>query len=467
MLQLRGPQALSGFRLDKLRASLRAVVPGLTLVSADFIHFVDLVRELTAAEQAQLEKLLSYGTDGTHTPPGEPLLVIPRTGTRSPWSSKATDIARICGLEQVRRIERGIVYTLFRTDAAPLTQAELGRIAPLIHDRMTEQVLADASAAGQLFTQAEPAPLAVVDVMQQGRNALAQANQTLGLALTADEIDYLLQNFTALERNPTDVELMMFAQMNSEHCRHKIFNADWIIDGVQQPSTLFGMIRNTHQQHPHGILSAYKDNAAVMQGAAGGYFFPSTGREYRYHPEDIHIVLKVETHNHPTAISPFPGAATGSGGEIRDEGATGRGARPKAGLCGFSVSHLRLPGAPQPWEQNDIGKPRHTASSLDIMLEGPIGAAAFNNEFGRPNICGYFRSFEAQVNTDKGIEQRGYHKPIMLAGGTGNIRTAQVEKHAIPPRTVLIVLGGPAMLIGLGGGAASSITSGSRSGSGK
>ncbi|MDP1708563.1 MAG: phosphoribosylformylglycinamidine synthase [Gammaproteobacteria bacterium] len=461
MLQLRGPQALSGFRLEKLRASVRAVVPGPATVSADFIHFVDLARELTRAEHAQLEKILSYGSAGTQTPPGAPLLVVPRLGTRSPWSSKATDIAHICGLHQVRRIERGVIYYLAKINGAPLTSSEREHITPLIHDRMTEQLLDDAREAGKLFMHAKPAPLVLVDVLSGGRAALVKANQTLGLALTADEIDYLLQNFTALGRNPTDVELMMFAQMNSEHCRHKIFNSDWIIDGVRQDASLFAMIRNTHQRHPHGILSAYKDNAAVMEGARAGRFFPAAGREYRYHAEDVHIVMKVETHNHPTAISPFPGAATGSGGEIRDEGATGRGAKPKAGLCGFSVSHLRIPGALQPWEQTDFGKPRHTASGLDIMLEGPLGAAAFNNEFGRPNLCGYFRGFEAQVQTGHGIDRRGYHKPIMLAGGVGNIRSGHVEKNEIPPRALLIVLGGPAMLIGLGGGAASSITSGS------
>ena len=460
MLPLHGPQALSGFRLDKLRSALRVAVPDLDSVGASFIHFIDLAHELTHAEHAQLEKILGYGS-ATQALAGEPLLVVPRIGTRSPWSSKATDIAHICGLHQVRRIERGVIYYLAKANRAPLTGSEREHITPLIHDRMTEQLLDDAREAENLFAHAEPAPLVFIDVQSGGRAALVKADQTLGLALTADEIDYLLQNFMALGRNPTDVELMMFAQMNSEHCRHKIFNADWIIDGVRQDASLFDMIRNTHRQHPHGILSAYKDNAAVMQGARAGRFFPAAGREYRYHPEDVHIVMKVETHNHPTAISPFPGAATGSGGEIRDEGATGRGAKPKAGLCGFSVSHLRIPGAMQPWEQHDFGKPRHTASSLDIMLEGPLGAAAFNNEFGRPNLCGYFRTFEAQVPAEHGIDRRGYHKPIMLAGGVGNIRSGHVEKNEIPPRALLIVLGGPAMLIGLGGGAASSITSGS------
>src|SRR5690606_5072655 len=303
----------------------------------------------------------------------------------------------------------------------------------------------------------KPRPLSSVDILAGGREALVAANDELGLALSDDEIDYLVENFRRLERNPTDVELMMFAQANSEHCRHKIFKGDWIIDGKPQDTSLFRMIQATYAANPEGVLSAYKDNASVIEGAHAERFFPDPdSNEYRYTEEDIHILMKVETHNHPTAISPFPGAATGSGGEIRDEGATGRGARPKAGLCGFSVSNLRIPGFEQPWEE-DNGKPERIVSALDIMIEGPIGAAAFNNEFGRPNIYGYFRSFEQR---DPDGEIRGYHKPIMIAGGMGNIRPQHIEKNGVEPGAKVIVLGGPAMLIGLGGGAASSVASG-------
>jgi phosphoribosylformylglycinamidine synthase len=384
-------------------------------------------------------------------------LIIPRPGTLSPWSSKATDIAHNCGLQHhVRRIERGIAWYL--ESAASLNADELAALKPLLHDRMTEAVLAPDDDPAILFAHAEPAPLTLVEVLSRGRPALNTANRELGLALSEDEIDYLLDSFTRLERNPTDVELMMFAQANSEHCRHKIFNADWIIDGVKQDRSLFAMIRNTHECHPDDVLSAYHDNAAVMSGFSAGRFFPDPADgQYRYHPEAMPILMKVETHNHPTAISPFPGAATGSGGEIRDEGAAGRGAKPKAGLCGFSVSNLRIPGFIQPWER-EYGKPDRIASALNIMLEGPLGAAAFNNEFGRPNLAGYFRSFE-QDGPDG--QRRGYHKPIMIAGGLGNIREPHVDKAELPPGTPIVVLGGPAMLIGLGGGAASSMAAGS------
>jgi phosphoribosylformylglycinamidine synthase len=462
MLQLRGSAALSDFRLNKLLATVRETVPSVARIATAYVHFVDLESSLNREEAAVLERLLRYGPAQETTPvDGQLLLVVPRPGTISPWSSKATDIARNCGLGEIRRIERGIIYT-FRTESgAPLSDHELALIKPLIHDRMTERVMESLDEAEALFLQAEPAPLATVDILGGGREALARANTEYGLALAADEIDYLVENFTALGRNPSDVELMMFAQANSEHCRHKIFNADWIIDGKPQARSLFGMIRNTHAANPEGTLSAYKDNAAVMNGHAGRRFFPDPeSGAYGYQQEDVHILMKVETHNHPTAISPFPGAATGSGGEIRDEGATGRGSKPKAGLCGFSVSNLNLPAAPQPWE-TDHGRPGRIVSALDIMLEGPIGAAAFNNEFGRPNICGYFRSFEEKVPGPDGMEVRGYHKPIMLAGGLGNIRPGHVEKDRIPPGAQLIVLGGPAMLIGLGGGAASSQATGS------
>ncbi|MFO1422123.1 MAG: phosphoribosylformylglycinamidine synthase [Candidatus Competibacteraceae bacterium] len=456
MLRFRGSPALSPFRRQKLLAALRRRVPSVTDIHAEFAHFVD--GSLTAHDCEVLDRLLRYGPTATQTHPGgEPtFLVIPRPGTISPWSSKATDIAHNCGLQHVRRIERGVAYYL--EAAQPLIAGDRAVLQPLLHDRMTEAVLSPDDDPAVLFAHAEPAPLVTVDVLGGGREALTTANRELGLALSEDEMDYLLDSFIRLERNPTDVELMMFAQANSEHCRHKIFNADWIVDGAKQDHSLFAMIRHTHERHPDGVLSAYSDNAAVMTGFPAGRFFPNPADgQYRYHPEAVHILMKVETHNHPTAISPFPGAATGSGGEIRDEGATGRGAKPKAGLCGFSVSNLRIPDFIQPWEQ-EYGKPGRIASALDIMLEGPIGAAAFNNEFGRPNLAGYFRAFEQ--NGPDG-QRRGYHKPIMIAGGLGNIRELHVHKAELPPGTAIVVLGGPAMLIGLGGGAASSMAAGS------
>ncbi len=454
MLTLRGAPALSEFRLQKLVRRIAAETGIELALYAEFLHFVDLEAPLSDDERQVLERLLRYGPAlPAHEPSGEMLLVVPRPGTRSPWSSKATDIAHNCGLTTVRHIERGIAYYL---EDATLEPAQRRKVAALLHDRMTEVVLDDLESAGVLFQQAEPRPMTTVDVLEGGRAALEQANGELGLALSDDEIDYLVESFRELGRNPSDVELMMFAQANSEHCRHKIFNADWVIDGEPQAHSLFAMIRHTTQISPTDVLSAYKDNAAVIVGHEGSRFFPMPENGvYADHDEPIHILMKVETHNHPTAISPDPGAATGSGGEIRDEGATGRGGKPKAGLCGFSVSNLRIPGLERPWER-DHGKPGRIVSALEIMLEGPIGAAAFNNEFGRPNLCGYFRTYEQSV----GGELRGYHKPIMLAGGIGNIRAEHVEKGAFPPGTPLIVLGGPAMLIGLGGGAASSMASG-------
>ncbi|WP_455207685.1 phosphoribosylformylglycinamidine synthase [Kaarinaea lacus] len=460
MLILHGCPALSAFRVEKLVARLQQRMP-LERLTANYIHVVKVDGALSEEEQAVLHQVLRYGPsyqdDTLH---GVSLYVLPRPGTISPWSSKATDIARHCGLQSIRRIERGIHYTLQIAGARQINAKQLGLLKPLIHDRMTDVVWTDLDSVDQLFVQADPAPLNSIDILQRGRDALQEANAALGLALAPDEIDYLVENFTAMQRNPTDVELMMFAQANSEHCRHKIFNADWIIDGKRQERSLFDMIRNTYNLHPQKILSAYSDNSAVIEGASAGRFFadPRT-RQYQYHQEPIHVLMKVETHNHPTAISPFPGAATGSGGEIRDEGATGRGSKPKAGLCGFTVSNLKIPGYEQEWEQ-DYGKPGRIDSALQIMLEGPIGAASFNNEFGRPNICGYFRSFELQIPTVNGIEVRGYHKPIMLAGGLGNIREIHVDKGQIPAGAKLIVLGGPAMLIGLGGGAASSMATG-------
>ena len=410
-----------------------------------------------------LDALLTYGpklSEQAIDPKAKAarIIIVPRPGTISPWSSKATDIAHVCGLEAIERIERGIAYDLH--GQAELNSAALREIAPALYDRMTESALFAMEEAEQLFAHDPPRPLRTIPLLARGRTALEEANENLGLALSPDEIDYLVASFERLERNPTDVELMMFAQANSEHCRHKIFNADWVIDGEPQPKSLFGMIKNTYAKSPDGVLSAYRDNAAVIEGSQGLRWFADVRTQrYTFHDEPIDILLKVETHNHPTAISPFPGAATGSGGEIRDEGATGRGAKPKAGLAGFSVSNLRIPDFIQPWEK-DFGRPARIASALDIMIEGPLGAAAFNNEFGRPNIMGYFRTFETEVESQTRAGLRGYHKPIMIAGGLGNIRRTHVEKCEVPPGAKLIVLGGPAMLIGLGGGAASSVGSG-------
>jgi phosphoribosylformylglycinamidine synthase len=463
MIELSGAQAVSDFRIAKLRPALEAAHPGLGAVSARFIHFVDLERPLTTDENALLARLLTYGPRdpaGATAATGQEIVVVPRFGTISPWSSKATDIAHVCGLAAVRRIERGIAWTV--SAKSPLSAEALRALAAPLFDRMTETVLLDRADAAKLFSREETRPLRSVS-LATGRDALVKANSDLGLALSDDEIDYLVKNFAALKRDPTDVELMMFAQANSEHCRHKIFNADWVIDGQKQPKSLFAMIRNTHAKNPHGVLSAYRDNAAVIEGPVGKRYFPNPETDvYGAIDEPIDILMKVETHNHPTAISPFPGAATGSGGEIRDEGATGRGAKPKAGLTGFSVSHLRIPGFEQPWE-NTIGKPDRIVSALDIMIEGPIGGAAFNNEFGRPNIAGYFRTFEQAAAGDAPNRVRGYHKPIMIAGGMGNVRRNHVEKSEIPVGAKIVVLGGPAMLIGLGGGAASSVNSGASS----
>ncbi|MEH8021690.1 phosphoribosylformylglycinamidine synthase [Rheinheimera metallidurans] len=459
MLILRGAPALSDFRIQKLLD--QCVQSGLAIsnIYAEFMHFADVSSALTDAQQQTLDKLLTYGpATASHEPHGQLLLVTPRPGTISPWSSKASDIAHNCGLTQVSRLERGIAYYI-QSNAA-LSAPQLQQVAALLHDRMMEAVFTDMVQAKALFSKAEPAALSSVDITQGGRAALETANTEMGLALADDEIDYLYQNFTALGRNPNDVELYMFAQANSEHCRHKIFNADWTIDGVEQPKSLFKMIKNTFEQTPDYVLSAYKDNAAVMEGSVAGRFFAQPGNNtYQYHHEDIHVLMKVETHNHPTAISPYPGAATGAGGEIRDEGATGIGSKPKAGLVGFSVSNLRIPSFEQPWE-TDFGKPNRIVSALDIMLEGPLGGAAFNNEFGRPAINGYFRTYEEKVPSHNGEEVRGYHKPIMLAGGLGNIRAEHVQKGELTVGCKLVVLGGPAMNIGLGGSAASSMASG-------
>jgi phosphoribosylformylglycinamidine synthase len=457
ILKLRGSPALSAFRLDKLKASLSGV--SYARVQTEYWHFVETDGTLSEAQQQTLAKLLTYGPAMEKEAKGELFLVVPRFGTLSPWASKATDIAHSCGLDMVRRVERGVAYWFSKGLLGKFSDADRVAIAAAIHDRMTETVLtgveADEKAAEGLFAHFEPRKLASVDLLGKGRVALVEANTTMGLALSPDEIDYLAENFTRMGRNPTDVELMMFAQANSEHCRHKIFNADWIIDGEKQTHSLFGMVRETHKAHPQGTIVAYSDNAAVMEGGPGQRFYPESGGRYRYVAQASHTLMKVETHNHPTAISPFPGASTGSGGEIRDEGATGRGAKPKAGLAGFSVSNLAIPGFTQPWEKS-IGKPDRIVSALDIMIDGPIGAASFNNEFGRPNLAGYFRTYE---DTFAG-ETRGYHKPIMIAGGVGTIVDGQTHKKPFGAGTLLIQLGGPGMLIGMGGGAASSMATG-------
>ncbi|TGZ99781.1 phosphoribosylformylglycinamidine synthase [Rodentibacter pneumotropicus] len=454
----RGSPALSEFRINGLMQKFQQNGLPVQSVYAEYVHFVELNAALSGEQESKLKALLHYGpTLAEHEAKGETFIVIPRVGTISSWSSKATDIAHNCGLKEVDRIERGLAY--YFEFNQPLNEKTQEKLTVLLHDRMMETVVRDAKDAEVLFRHQAPKPFTTVDILSGGRQALETANIELGLALAEDEIDYLVENFTALGRNPNDIELYMFAQANSEHCRHKIFNADWVIDGEKQEKSLFKMIKNTFEKTPDFVLSAYKDNAAVMEGSKVGRFFADQDGQYRYHNEDAHILMKVETHNHPTAISPFPGAATGSGGEIRDEGATGRGAKPKAGLTGFSVSNLAIPNFEQPWE-NPLSKPNRIASALDIMIEGPLGGAAFNNEFGRPALLGYFRTYEEKVNSFNSEEVRGYHKPIMLAGGIGNIRAEHVQKGEIPVGAKLIVLGGPAMNIGLGGGAASSMDSG-------
>jgi phosphoribosylformylglycinamidine synthase len=451
---LPGEQSLSPFRVERLLERLRPHASGLrSLRVLDFF----LVQGGQAAS-AELRRLLGPGPE--EFPKAQSAYyVVPRLGTVSPWSSKATDIARVCGLAGVQRIERGRVYLLEGAAALPLEALDE------LHDRMTESVLRDPAALAHVFDATERRGLRTVDVQKDGRSALEAANLDWGLALSATEIDYLTGHFVRAGRNPTDAELMMFAQINSEHCRHKIFNARFTVDGAEQPHSLFEMIKLSHEAAPQGVLSAYKDNAAVIAGSETARFYPAADGVWLPATEPAHILMKVETHNHPTGISPHPGAGTGSGGEIRDEAATGRGAKPKAGLCGFTVSHLRIPGFEQPWEFDD-SRPERMAPPLSIMLEGPIGAAAYNNEFGRPNLNGYFRNFEmkfdGQRRGEHGLVARwGYHKPIMIAGGLGNIRPAHVEKRAVPVGAKLVVLGGPAMLIGLGGGAASSMATGS------
>ncbi|RUS35277.1 phosphoribosylformylglycinamidine synthase [Jimgerdemannia flammicorona] len=502
MLVLPGTPALSDFKRTNLLKNVQAHVPSVASITALYVHFVQptnndttiRLQDPTSDERAILDSLLNYGSksavhasadavrtieaflaSSVSTPLAKGhtfLIVIPRPGTISPWSSKATDISHMCNLEsQVERIERGVAYLVEKSDSASLSSAELDTFSHLLHDRMIQSVLPAIPDSETIFKHGSPAALTHVDLLggdaqASPRDKLARANKELGLALAEDEIDYLVEAFVqTLARNPTDVELFMFAQVNSEHCRHKIFGADWAVDGVKRPESLFAMIKNTHKLNPKYTLSAYSDNAAVLEGFKATRFAPDgkSYNRYEHFEEDVHVVAKVETHNHPTAVSPFPGAATGSGGEIRDEGAVGQGSKPKAGLVGFSVSNLLIPGSIRPWE-TDYGKPSHVASALDIMLEGPLGGAAFNNEFGRPAITGYFRTFAERVpTTDGGTEIRGYHKPIMIAGGMGTVRPDHVSKRPIAPGAHLIVLGGPSMLIGLGGGAASSMASGQSS----
>ena len=456
---LRGVSALSGFRVEKLLQKAAALGLPQADLKSEFWYFVHSAADLDGAAVEKMQALLEAErvenvpqvSEGLHL-----FLITPRIGTISPWSSKATDIAHNCGLDGVERIERGMAVYV----SGSLHDNERTQWASLLHDRMTESVLPDFQSAEQLFAAHEDQSFDTVDVLGGGRAALEVADKNMGLALSSDEIDYLVENYRALNRNPSDVELMMFAQANSEHCRHKIFNADFVLNGEKQEKSLFRMIRDTHEASPEGTVVAYKDNSSVIEGAEIERFYPNAnqGQAYGFHKENTHIIMKVETHNHPTAIAPFAGAATGAGGEIRDEGATGRGSRPKAGLTGFTTSNLQIPGFKQPWEQ-DYGKPEHIASPLDIMTDGPLGGAAFNNEFGRPNLLGYFRTFEAEKNGTV----HGYHKPIMIAGGLGNIQAEQTHKHEIPEGALLIQLGGKGMLIGLGGGAASSMDTGSNS----
>ena len=457
MLILQGCNALSKFRVNKLLSTVQAYIPEIISLQTCFIHFANENKPLNEDEQAQLEVLLNSRIDGDVSKNYNQLIVIPRPGTISPWSSKASNIIHNSGLNKIIRVERGIIYVFDISNGENLTSEKIKKIAHFLHDRMTEIIIEKKNKAEELFLTTTPTPLENIDVLNKGIDELKKANLNMGLALSEDEISFLFFAFEKLKRNPTDVELMMFAQANSEHCRHKIFNAKWIIDNIEKENSLFSMIRQTYNENPKNILSAYHDNAAVMKGFSGLRFFVDPNKhEYQYKNEAIHLLMKVETHNHPTAISPYSGAATGSGGEIRDEAATGQGAKPKAGLTGFAVSNLNITGYEQPWEK-DNGKPERIVSALDIMIQGPIGAASYNNEFGRPALCGFFRTYEQRESSSLVY---GYHKPIMLAGGYGMICESHVKKQIIPNGAKLIVLGGPAMLIGLGGGAASSMASG-------
>ena len=460
LLILHGAPALSSFRLEKLLSALKAKQPNIRSIESAFIHFVETRHPLDAHQQGVLQTLLTYGGPPARASEGELFLVIPRIGTISPWASKATDIAHNCGLAGIKRIERGTAFYVESNGTLDDSTRDATRRA--IHDPMTETVRASLAAADELFVAQAPQPLSLVPITAKGRAALVRADIEMGLALSDDEVDYLFDYFQRIARDPTDVELMMFAQANSEHCRHKIFNASWTIDGVAQGKSLFAMIKNTHELQPHGTVVAYSDNSSVIQGAAIERFFPDMNGAFSFHQDETHILMKVETHNHPTAIAPWPGAATGSGGEIRDEGATGTGSKPKAGLTGFSVSNLNIPGYLQPWERG-YGKPSRIASALQIMIEAPLGGAAFNNEFGRVNLTGYFRTYEQNDGSAAGGVVRGYHKPIMIAGGLGNISARHTHKKPLAPGSLLIQIGGPGMRIGLGGGAASSMASGTNS----
>ncbi|MGL5862457.1 MAG: phosphoribosylformylglycinamidine synthase, partial [Phycicoccus sp.] len=482
-----GGDALSRFRAAGLLARLRVVAPQVTGVRARHVHLVAGDGPLDLATTAVVQRLLTYGPPfeaperaraphaqadretrtgvrvprahadrGTRAWADARFVVAPRVGTVSPWASKATDIAHSCGVD-VRRVERVTEYLL--ACETILSEHQWWACAGLLHDRMTESVLRSVEESAALFGTRDAEPMVRVDVLGRGRAAIEEADTTFGLALSADEVDYLVEAFTGLRRNPTDVELTMFAQANSEHCRHKIFNADFVVDGEPQPRSLFGMIRHTEEVAGEGTVLAYTDNASVMTGGPITRFGPEGAdgpSRYAARADEVHVLMKVETHNHPTAISPFPGAATGAGGEIRDEGATGRGSQPKAGLTGFAVSNLHLPGTEEPWETVRYGSPAHLATPLGIMLDGPIGAAAFNNEFGRPGLGGFFRVYEQTVD---GV-RRGYHKPVMSAGGIGAISASQTDKLVFSPGTLLVQIGGPGMRIGMGGGAASSMASG-------
>jgi phosphoribosylformylglycinamidine synthase len=464
-----GGRALSPSKTALLLAQAQRIAPQLTAISSHWVHWVQTDAPPSADSKTKLQALLTYGDVAAPASPGELIVVMPRLGTVSPWASKASDIARNCGL-QIHRVERALHYTFTLKNPllgkAALKPEQRSALAALLHDRMTESVAFEPDAPRALFTPLQSAPMQYVDVLGQGRAALEQANTEFGLALAEDEIIYLVDAFQGLARNPTDVELMMFAQANSEHCRHKIFNAQFTIDGAPQDKSLFGMIRNTHALAPQHTIVAYSDNSSVMEGHVSEAFYATSpaadcASSYEKHSRLRHVLMKVETHNHPTAISPFPGASTGAGGEIRDEGATGRGAKPKAGLTGFTVSDLNgdLNGVRSHLNSNSF--PSHMATPWQIMTEGPLGGAAFNNEFGRPNLNGYFRAFEQTIAG----QRWGYHKPIMIAGGMGTIDAQLTHKIEFPAGSLLIQLGGPGMRIGMGGSAASSMASGTNSAS--
>ena len=457
IIHIAGGPAYSKFRKEKLLEKLQTVNPQIKDIHSEYLHIVWCEKKIAASEKDTLEKILHYGPKAQVLDfKDNSIITIPRPGTISPWASRATDIANHCGLHDIKRIERAVAVYIELKNGALLSEDQKKVLALYLHDRMTEVSIFNLDDAKALFSHLAPKPIQYAEMLEHGKKVLNDFNKNLGLALSEDEIDYLFNYFTSIKRNPTDVELMMFAQANSEHCRHKIFNADWIVDGEKQSKSLFGMIKNTHQLHPGNTVVAYSDNSSIVEGAKINRFYPNQNGVYDNHEELTHFIMKVETHNHPTAISPFSGAATGAGGEIRDEGATGRGSKPKAGLTGFSVSNLRIPEFIQPWEKNDYGSPSRISSALQIMIDGPIGGASYNNEFGRPNIAGYFRTLEIEHDD----EVKGFHKPIMLAGGIGSINDIHTKKHAIPAGALLIQIGGPAMLIGLGGGAASSMGTG-------